>query len=250
MVRAGAYRGRMRKRIRPGNTPSPWLAGMKHSQPAHSGLRPPRATALTLVGLLLLVAVGAVATASMRLEQPDVHVDRAPGGLTALASPLVRTPTVAAAPVRRPQPKPAAATTSVLDESRATVARLDPALLGALRKAANAAAAQGIRLQVTSGWRSAERQAELLRDAVARYGSAAEAARWVATPQRSEHVSGDAVDLGPAEAVTWLARHGSAFGLCQVYGNEPWHFELRPGAVESGCPATYADPTQDPRMQP
>ena len=27
-----------------------------------------------------------------------------------------------------------------------------------------------------------------------------------------------------------------AYGLCQIYGNEPWHFELRPEAVEQGCP--------------
>ena len=40
-----------------------------------------------------------------------------------------------------------------------------------------------------------------------------------------------------------------AYGLCQIYGNEPWHFELRPDAVDHGCPPTYADPTHDPRMQ-
>ena len=49
-------------------------------------------------------------------------------------------------------------------------------------------------------------------------------------------------------------RHGSPdtapqYGLCPVYGNEPWHYELRPDAVEYGCPAMYADPTHDPRMQ-
>jgi D-alanyl-D-alanine carboxypeptidase len=38
--------------------------------------------------------------------------------------------------------------------------------------------------------------------------------------------------------------------LCRVYRNEPWHFELRPGAVRDGCPARYADPAHDPRMQP
>ena len=79
---------------------------------------------------------------------------------------------------------------------------------------------------------------------------AAEAARWVATPQTSAHVSGDAVDLGPPEAAAWLSGHGAAYGLCRIYDNEPWHFELRPGAEAQGCPPTYPDPTHDPRMRP
>ena len=44
-------------------------------------------------------------------------------------------------------------------------------------------------------------------------------------------------------------QHGADYGLCQIYGNEPWHYELRPDAVDRGCPPTYADPTQDPRTQ-
>jgi D-alanyl-D-alanine carboxypeptidase len=61
-------------------------------------------------------------------------------------------------------------------------------------------------------------------------------------------VSGDAVDLGSG-AAAWLSQHGAAYGLCRVYGNEPWHFELRPEATTGGCPSTYSDPTHDPRMQ-
>ena len=82
-----------------------------------------------------------------------------------------------------------------------------------------------------------------------KYGSEREAARWVATPSTSAHVSGDAVDIGPVGATAWLAEHGAAYGLCRVYGNEPWHYELRPEAIAHGCPPMYADPTQDPRMQ-
>jgi hypothetical protein len=70
----------------------------------------------------------------------------------------------------------------------------------------------------------------------------------VATPETSAHVSGDAVDIGSA-AAAWLSRYGAGYGLCPVYDNEPWHYELRPDAVAQGCPARYADPTQDPRMQ-
>lgn len=46
----------------------------------------------------------------------------------------------------------------------------------------------------------------------------------------------------------WLARRGAEFGLCRVYANEPWHFELRPEATEGGCPPQYPDPSHDPRM--
>jgi D-alanyl-D-alanine carboxypeptidase len=139
--------------------------------------------------------------------------------------------------------------TTVFDGEIPGVANLDPALLGALRQAATAAAGDGVEFYVDSGWRSPEYQEQLLREAVSEYGSEAEAARWVATPNKSAHVSGDAVDIGHFDATTWLSEHGAEYGLCQVYGNEPWHYELRPEASDHGCPPMYADPTHDPRMQ-
>jgi zinc D-Ala-D-Ala carboxypeptidase len=138
--------------------------------------------------------------------------------------------------------------TTVFDDEIPAVANLDPALLGALRQAATDAADDGVQFFVDSGWRSPEYQARLLREAVSEYGSEAEAARWVATPNTSAHVSGDAVDLGAA-AAAWLSEHGAEYGLCQIYGNEPWHYELRPEASDQGCPPMYSDPTHDPRMQ-
>jgi zinc D-Ala-D-Ala carboxypeptidase len=129
------------------------------------------------------------------------------------------------------------------------VANLDSDLLGALRQAATDAAGDGVELYVDSGWRSPAYQERLLREAVLEYGSEDEAARWVATPTTSAHVSGDAVDIGPSDAAAWLSEHGAEYGLCQIYGNEPWHYELRPEAIDHGCPAMYADPTHDPRMQ-
>jgi hypothetical protein len=135
---------------------------------------------------------------------------------------------------------------TVSDDALPAVARLDPRLLRALR---SAAADAGTDFRVNSGWRSPAYQEQLLDEAVARYGSRAAAARWVATPDTSPHVSGDAVDLAGSDAIAWLARHGPAYGLCQVFRNEPWHYELRPEAVDDGCPAQYADPSHDPRMQ-
>ena len=129
------------------------------------------------------------------------------------------------------------------------VANLDPGLLLVLRGASKDAALDGIELDINSGWRSTAYQDQLLRDARSEYGSADEAARWVATAATSPHVAGDAVDIGPARAATWLATHGAGYGLCRVYRNEPWHFEVRPEAVDQGCPRPYADPTRDPRMR-
>jgi D-alanyl-D-alanine carboxypeptidase len=139
--------------------------------------------------------------------------------------------------------------TTVFDDEIPGVANLDPDLLGALRQAATDAADDGVEFFVDSGWRSPEYQNRLLREAVSAYGSEEEAARWVATAETSAHVSGNAVDIGDSDATAWLSEHGAEYGLCQIYGNEPWHYQLRPEAVDHGCPPMYADPTHDPRMQ-
>jgi zinc D-Ala-D-Ala carboxypeptidase len=187
----------------------------------------------------LLVAIVAIAAA--RWYQPP-----------ASSSPAAGTPTHASRHEHRGALGEAGgavpAGTTVFDGEVPGVAKLDPALLRALRRAATDAAPTGVRFVVNSGWRSAAYEDQLRREAVSKYGSEAEAARWVATGTTSPHVSGDAVDLGSA-AAAWLSGHGAAYGLCRIYANEPWHFELRPQAVDDGCPAMYADPTHDPRMQ-
>jgi hypothetical protein len=195
---------------------------------------------------VLLVALGAIAAALG---------NQWPGSSSSTAS----TPSTAAPPTHVPRSEHRGALgeadgavpdgTTVFDDEVPGVAKLDPALLGALRRAATDAAHDGVELQVDSGWRSPEYQEQLLREAISKYGSEAQARRWVATPKTSAHVSGDAVDIGPSGAAAWLSEHGSRYGLCQIYGNEPWHYELRPQAVDGGCPPVYADPTHDPRMQ-
>ena len=139
---------------------------------------------------------------------------------------------------------------TVFDDVHPAVVNLDRDLLIALRRAAVEAAGHGISIDVDSGWRSVRYQEQLLQQAIIRYGSRAEAARWVATPERSAHVSGHAVDVGPSRAAAWLARNGERYGLCRIYRNEPWHFELRTGAVSHGCPQQYADAAHDPRLHP
>ncbi len=138
---------------------------------------------------------------------------------------------------------------TVFDDQHPGVANLDPDLLRALRSAATAAADHGVVFYVNSGWRTPEYQAHLLHQAVSRYGSEREAARWVATPDTSAHVRGHAVDVG-FDARAWLSVHGAAYGLFQIYRNEPWHYELRPESIGRGGYPMYADPTHDPRMRP
>jgi zinc D-Ala-D-Ala carboxypeptidase len=121
-----------------------------------------------------------------------------------------------------------------------TATGLDAELERRFVAAQQAAAADGVTLTLTSGWRTAERQQELVDEAVARYGDAEEAHRWVLPPEESAHVRGLAVDVGPTEGALWLGEHGLEHGLCRTYANESWHFEMLPDGAQE-CPAMLAD---------
>lgn len=121
------------------------------------------------------------------------------------------------------------------DVQNPAIGRLDPALLDAVQAAATAAAADGITMTITSGWRSPEFQERLLDNAVATYGSFAAARQYVQTPGGSRHVLGQAVDVGGVGADQWLIANGARFGLCRIYANELWHFELATDATGT-CP--------------
>ncbi|WP_232069365.1 M15 family metallopeptidase [Mycobacterium saskatchewanense] len=125
---------------------------------------------------------------------------------------------------------------SPFDVANPAIGRLDPALLSAIQNAATAAGAQGITMTITSGWRSPALQQRLLDEAVRTYGSMAAARQYVQTPAASKHVVGEAVDVGGAGADQWLTANGPRFGLCRIYANEPWHFELVADAA-GNCPA-------------
>jgi D-alanyl-D-alanine carboxypeptidase len=112
------------------------------------------------------------------------------------------------------------------DVSNPALAQLDPRLLTAIQDAAKAAASEGVDLRITSGWRSAGFQQRLFDDAVRQYASMDIARQFVAAPDVSKHVVGQAVDVAPIDADKWLIRNGTRFGLCQIYANELWHFEL------------------------
>ncbi len=134
---------------------------------------------------------------------------------------------------------------SLLDAAHPAIANLDPQIRRALQEAAEDAAADGVTIFVTAGWRSARYQQSLLEDAIAQFGSESEARRWVNTPELSTHVSGRAVDVGPMDAMSWLSQHGSDYGLCQAYANELWHYErsIEPGGT---CPEQLRDASSSP----
>ena len=117
---------------------------------------------------------------------------------------------------------------------------LDPELQRRFDTARAAAAADGVELTLTSGWRSAADQQALVDDAIEKHGSLQEARRWVLPPESSAHVQGRAIDVGPTDGALWLGEHGFELGLCRTYANELWHFEmLTDGAA--GCPEMYPD---------
>lgn len=129
---------------------------------------------------------------------------------------------------------------TAFDVANPAIGRLDPALLSAVQAATTAASADGVTMTITSGWRSPEFQERLLDDAVATYGSLAAARQYVQTPAGSKHVIGQAVDVGGPAADQWLIANGARFGLCQIYANELWHFELATDAA-GNCPPLLAN---------
>lgn len=132
--------------------------------------------------------------------------------------------------------------------SEPELAEVEPALRHAMEQAMRDASREGVRIRVVSGGRSLAEQRRLYEEAVAEHG-AAEAARWAVPPESlnspvspdelSAHVRGVAVDVSPPEGTKWLRENGAKYGLCQVYANEPWHFELT--ARNGTCPPLRPD---------
>ncbi len=123
--------------------------------------------------------------------------------------------------------------------------QLDQQLLNRFKAAQAAAKKDGQVIFIVSGFRTLGRQKVLFANAVRKYGSAAEASKWVAPPLISHHPWGVAIDVNyPDEPVGagWLEVHGSKFGLCRVFENEWWHFEpvIAPGWK---CPTLVPDAT-------
>jgi len=122
---------------------------------------------------------------------------------------------------------------------------LDKQLMYRFKAAQAAAKKDGQVIYIVSGYRTLSRQKTLFANAIRKYGSEAEASKWVAPPLVSHHPWGTAIDVNyPDEPVGagWLEIHGYKFGLCRIFENEWWHFEpvIAPGWK---CPALVPDAT-------
>ena len=158
----------------------------------------------------------------------DAVAPEAPRPVHAAAAPVVKAPAMTTPSAKAPVlVAPAPGLTAPLARS--------------LAKAEQAAAAAGIHLSVTSGYRTRAEQQRLFDAAVRQYGSAAVARRWVLPPAESAHVQGRAVDIGPRAGARWLEVNGVRWGLCRRYVNEWWHFERLAPAVGQKCPALEPD---------
>lgn len=118
------------------------------------------------------------------------------------------------------------------------ISGLQPDFAAALYQLLSAAPGGGV--QITSGYRTPERQAQLWAEAVAKYGSEAEARRWVAPPGRSNHNHGAAVDLNYAspDVERWVHENAPRFGLNFRMGHEPWHIEMAANGQPVAVPNT------------
>jgi hypothetical protein len=123
--------------------------------------------------------------------------------------------------------------------------QIDKQLMNRFKAAQAAAKKDGQTIYIASGFRSLSRQTTLFAQAIKKYGTAAEASKWVLPPLVSHHPWGVAIDVNyPDDPVGagWLEINGSKFGLCRVFKNEWWHFEpvIAPGWK---CPALVPDAT-------
>ncbi|MDX0431143.1 phage tail protein [Sinorhizobium medicae] len=127
------------------------------------------------------------------------------------------------------------------DKPLSHIVEMDPQFQSRLAEFLAAAQEQAGNIVITSGARSIERQAELWRQALEKYGSEAEARKWVAPPGRSQHNHGRAADLQfESDAVRdWAHANAEAYGLVFRLQNESWHIELkRDEAIRSVAAAT------------
>lgn len=139
------------------------------------------------------------------------------------------------------------ATGSTSDRTSRDVDGLAPGLVDAFARAREAATAAGHDLTITSGFRTAAEQQELLDAEVDRRGSREEALWWVFPADRSMHVRGLAVDVGDRGAAAWLLEAGARFGLCHTLSWEWWHFEWRERwEAARACPSEARNPSEAP----
>ena len=125
---------------------------------------------------------------------------------------------------------------------------LVPAAAGAWRALRASAEADGVALKIVSAFRGVDRQAEIVREKLARGLTLDAIFAASAPPGYSEHHTGRAVDVGvpgappleedfeDTEAFRWLTANAGRFGFAlsfprdnqQGYVYEPWHWCYNP----------------------
>jgi hypothetical protein len=205
-----------------------------------------------LVTTLLVVSAGTAGYAAWHGDEPDrtAAADQTSSRAAGAAGPSAK-------PGRSSTPKPSSTSSGAKARGTngfapvatdripapTTSLALSAAVPGTTNMQASAAAAfkhafvdaraAGLSPEIRSAWRSEQWQQVLFDRAVAKYGSRAEASKWVLSPATSAHVKGYAIDVHPQAAATWLQTHGAAYGICRTYDNEWWHFEY---LATSACP--------------
>jgi zinc D-Ala-D-Ala carboxypeptidase len=125
--------------------------------------------------------------------------------------------------------------------------RLTPVAAARWSDMVQAAADEGIRLLIVSGFRSVEYQAGLIRNKLDNGQAIADILKVNAAPGYSEHHTGAAIDIATpgsrpltedfenTQAFAWLERHAARFGFSLTYlrGDphgfvyEPWHWSIK-----------------------
>jgi D-alanyl-D-alanine carboxypeptidase len=124
--------------------------------------------------------------------------------------------------------------------------QLTPAAATNWQQMVEAAAGDGIRLLIVSGYRSYEYQAELIRKKITAGQAIEEILKVSAAPGYSQHHTGMAVDIATpgsrplteefetSDAFSWLTEHAAEYGFSMTYPRdnsygfifEPWHWSL------------------------
>lgn len=124
--------------------------------------------------------------------------------------------------------------------------QLTPAAAANWQQMVEAAAGDGVRLLIVSGYRSYEYQAELIRKKITAGQSIEEILKVSAAPGYSQHHTGNAVDIATpgsrplteefeaSDAFRWLTEHAAVHEFSMTYSRdnsygfifEPWHWSL------------------------
>lgn len=137
-----------------------------------------------------------------------------------------------------PETGPKCATNADYVDEQPTGLRSD--VITAWRNVEKYANADGIIVCLNDGKRSTAQQQAQYDEYLEQYGKQA-ADQLVLKPDKSAHVTGNAIDVQPAAAYQWLQATKGALGLCRTYDNEGWHFEYD-ASYFRGCPPRQPKP--------